>query len=517
MKGKEGTMIKEEKGQLTIFFSLLLLSILLLGLTAIEGVRIAEAKTKVQRSLISAQESILADYNTELSKRYHILFFDRTYNKRGEEEVEKRIEDYMDYQLNPSQFLTKKALGLYDCSVELARYENDTTIMENHCKSLRHEIREYMKYREPKELLKALGDTVSKAAGNEGAREDAAAQVDESKAELENQENNQEESEDQGEATPTEQVEDPRDSIRSIISGGILNFVMKDVSKISTDKFDKSKLPSHNITEVEEQDSDAKFDEIEDLQGMLKDSATTSMADKVQTEGLGVEYALLHFSHATSKEKLEPTKLKYEVEYLIAGKNSDMANIKSVVNKITLLRFGMNFAYILTDSAKRAEALGLATAIAGATANPAIVKVVQYLILSAWSYAESLVEVRELLKGGRVPVVKNMENWNLSLSGLSNLSSNSSVKKYKVGLSYQDYLRVFLLATTNQDKKYYRMLDLMDMNVKQTNEKFAIENSVFSYDTACVVRVKRLFRLLPVVGGFNKDYYEFEFMRTCSY
>ena len=44
-------------------------------------------------------------------------------------------------------------------------------------------------------------------------------------------------------------------------------------------------------------------------------------------------------------------------------------------------------------------------------------------ILLAWAYGEAIMDIRTLISGGKVPLVKNAEDWKLSLSGLMQLGS----------------------------------------------------------------------------------------------
>ena len=88
--------------------------------------------------------------------------------------------------------------------------------------------------------------------------------------------------------------------------------------------------------------------------------------------------------------------LSYGMEYLICGRGSDAENLKSVIKKLLLLREGLNFLYLQQDAAKQAQALSAATAIAGASVNPAVIHAVKEGILAAWAYAESLCDAKAL-------------------------------------------------------------------------------------------------------------------------
>lgn len=48
----------------------------------------------------------------------------------------------------------------------------------------------------------------------------------------------------------------------------------------------------------------------------------------------------------------------------------------------------------------------------------AAVKAAQYVILGVWAYGESIVELKQLYRGGSIEPVKTRQNWKLSLQEL---------------------------------------------------------------------------------------------------
>ena len=67
------------------------------------------------------------------------------------------------------------------------------------------------------------------------------------------------------------------------------------------------------------------------------------------------------------------------------------------MNKLLLLREGVNFVYILADGEMRHSAELLAAAIAGGA--PGVTTALTAALLAAWAYGESLLDVRILLAG----------------------------------------------------------------------------------------------------------------------
>ena len=160
--------------------------------------------------------------------------------------------------------------------------------------------------------------------------------------------------------------------------------------------------------------------------------------------------------------------LDYEVEYIIAGKNSDKENLESVLVKLFFIRTALNYASLLRDSARQSEAAALAAVISVLLLMPEGTDVIKQLILFAWASGESVVDIRTLLSGRRTALVKNSENWQLPLSGLLTLGSGSDQRigeDVPGGISYEEYLRGFLFLN-NQDETAMRTLDRAEENIK---------------------------------------------------
>ena len=126
-------------------------------------------------------------------------------------------------------------------------------------------------------------------------------------------------------------------------------------------------------------------------------------------------------------------------------------------------------------------------------------------ILYAWSYAESVKDIRILLDGNKVPMLKNSENWNTPLSQL--LTFTSHLGEYKVleeGIDYQKYLR-FFLTLKSEKEILYRFMDICEMDIRKTQG-----NEYFQMD-GCISAVKAKANVSSRYG------YGYEITRTFSY
>ena len=114
--------------------------------------------------------------------------------------------------------------------------------------------------------------------------------------------------------------------------------------------------------------------------------------------------------------------LAYELEYILAGKASDRENLEAAVQKILLIRLAANFAYIQTDSVRKAEASAMAGTLCALLAVPAVIQAVTQghpvcLVLRGEHRGYPGAPGRP--QGS--PLVKDSESWQLTLSSLLKL------------------------------------------------------------------------------------------------
>lgn len=112
--------------------------------------------------------------------------------------------------------------------------------------------------------------------------------------------------------------------------------------------------------------------------------------------------------------------LKNEVEYVLRGSLNETINTKYVSHTILGIRFVMNYLHILTNTEKRTMIMGIATSIAGWWTFGLGVYIVAALMMAAWSYAESMVDMKYLLEGKGVPFLKTRTDWYTGLNGIIN-------------------------------------------------------------------------------------------------
>ena len=200
--------------------------------------------------------------------------------------------------------------------------------------------------------------------------------------------------------------------------------------------------------------------------------------------------------------------LDYEMEYLVVGKSSDRENLQGVVNQLLGMREVANLTFLKTNAAKQEIVLAAATAMATATLSPELIPVYKAGIMAAWAYAEAVSDVRLLLDGQRVSMVKTQEQWHTDLNGLS--QAQDGVKQ-SVGLDYQDYLQVLLWSKTDETLAY-RAMDLMEKNTG-----YNMNHQIYYLDGTMSYQGKALFPTLITIGNYGWKEYRFRQPFQASY
>ena len=226
------------------------------------------------------------------------------------------------------------------------------------------------------------------------------------------------------------------------------------------------------------------------------------------------EYLLDHFPDWASGKK--ENSLDYQIEYIIGGKASDKKNLKKVVTKMILLREAYNYLYLQADPSAFEETSSLATALLGWTGNAALIESLREALLVYWAYGESLYDVRILMHGGRVPLVKTPDDWHVPMNKLYYLEELLKKADHISGKGedYSDYLRLLLnMQFISTQKK--RGLDLMETDLRQEDgmESFRADNCVIAMKDTCVWNISPVFSSVPSVflgtsfsgGSFQTD------------
>lgn len=153
LKNRFSKMHADERGQITVFLSLMFLVLIGFSLSVVEGVKNYCVSSLAEDAVKNAGENVMANYDKELFKNYHIFFLDP------------REKNYIlsDGKQYINQYFSGNSIFQLFCN-SLETVEEKSAIDENGL-YLKHEIREWMKYREEikiEEKLKSLIKNIGK-------------------------------------------------------------------------------------------------------------------------------------------------------------------------------------------------------------------------------------------------------------------------------------------------------------------------------------------------------------------
>lgn len=273
-----------------------------------------------------------------------------------------------------------------------------------------------------------------------------------------------------------ESTEEDRDNysifenLKDFIDSGVLSQVLENPENVSKNTLSGSNLPS-----------------------ILKGKKNNSLSKEIKNKCVNALYAGLKFGNYNNPEK--NTVLKYELEYIISGKDSDKENLASVVEKIVLAKIGINMAYLITDKEKMEQVSAIAASVAIVTGLPFLESVAKGVLISAWSMAEAVNDMKILLSGGKVALTKSKGGWRTSIGNIT----NGGKKEDSKGLSYKEYCQI-LIAVQNTGDSLYRIMDLIQINIqKRYNSEFLMSKSLTGFKLKATYETAPLFTAIPIV------------------
>ena len=273
-----------------------------------------------------------------------------------------------------------------------------------------------------------------------------------------------------------ESTEEDRDNysifenLKDFIDSGVLSQVLENPENVSKNTLSGSNLPS-----------------------TLEGKKNNSLSKEIKNKCVNALYAGLKFGNYNNPEK--NTVLKYELEYIISGKDSDKENLASVVEKIVLAKTGINMAYLITDKEKMEQVSAIAASVAIVTGLPFLEPVAKGVLISAWSMAEAVNDMKILLSGGKVTLTKSKGGWRTSIGNIT----NGGKKEDSKGLSYKEYCQI-LIAVQNTGDSLYRIMDLIQINIqKRYNSEFLMSKSLTGFKLKATYETAPLFTAIPIV------------------
>ena len=488
-----------KRGSITVFLALILSLVTALVCTGIESVRMAAARTQILNGADIGLYSLFGQFDREMLKDYDLFLLDGSCGQ-GSLDLASVYDNFSSY-MKPVLKQNSQKLSVVQGGFSAYRLLTDEG-----GEPFYNQVVQYMKETLGSQgvslLLDKMKDRKEKTdqAEQAGQKAENGDIIENYDAEME--ENNRKNEEALAEAeknpeggeledgdnvtAPPQKVVNPISIIRRIRKMGILELVIPGNKGVYDGQVQAGTLLSRR----EKQKGMPMYE---------PEKTDTSYTSQI----LFQQYLMEKLGNYSAPGK---GALKYQTEYILGGKTGDIENLKSVAGRLLLIREGVNMVHLVSDGTKRAQAAGLASAIASAFLIPPATGVIEAAILLCWAFGESILDVRELFDGGKVPLVKSAADWQLSLENLPELLNGlDSVRRgSEDGMSYEDYLQVLLLGVSREEK-ITRAMDMIELCVREKGRKnFRMDSCIVAAEISVDVKAnkRKVFNVTRAYGYY---------------
>lgn len=457
-----------KKGSVTLFFSLFLAVLLVVIQVIFRSVQIAGGKVQAETGVEEGLYSVFAGYDRELFEKYHVFFLDGGYGTGALQpgRMCQKVEDSMIRSCSPEKSFTGiRGENLWKCSKETGAVTGITLASDQQGRAFKIQAIDYMKDTAGIQGIQLLLEKTD-IQGQIIRSQEKEGNIEQAKKAQESYEKAKE----QAKLQSAEQVGQTETSTVSLISSGeefvnpievigelqkrgILSLVLPTNAQVSQGTFDTQGKMS--LRTCEKGMGVMYF-------GENPDTVTGNLIFQ--------EYMIKHLNCYGEKE--ETGGISYQLEYVIAGKNTDPDNLKAVITRLLAMREAANMVYLIKNPVCQVQIHEMALAICTLTGIPALESVVSLALEAVWAFGESILDLRQLLAGGKIPLVKTAESWNLSMENLGNLPwiLKEKQEKQQNGLTYKEYLRV-LLSLGKSEKQVLRTMDVVEQSMRSIKGK----------------------------------------------
>ncbi len=492
-------------GYLTVYMTMTLAVLLSLCMTMIEGARRSAMRMEAELITDTAMRSTFAEYHRELMRQYNIFAIDSSYGQMvsGVEQTSGHFREYMEKnyscdvampwlnyrdligaypenaQVDRVTYLTDNAGRVFrDCAIEAVKDDLGITAAE-----------ELLDWAMSSEVISADSMDVSSEMNAEASSVSGAASSERDRRESERagqeEEYRQEclAAEEAGEEMPEEpdltelpdEYHSPVSSVAETANTGILGLLLDDTENLSrrqlnTDAVISGRMQAGNVNA-----------------GLLEyEPEDERVYEQALDKALFVEYLMRYMGRYGDTD--EDDAMWYQIEYVIAGGSCDAENLNSVAMRIMGIRAGLDMIYLESDQSKKAEAQILAAAICAACMIEWMAPVLTHVILLAWALIEARYDTATILSGGKIPLMKNSATWHCDLDSALSGAWSGCGDDSGSGLSYRDYLRLFLyLADTDEITK--RAMDIIESDIRLSggNAGFRMDACIEAAECSAVI------------------------------
>lgn len=463
-------MNKHENGYLTVFLSLIFGIVMSFVIVLVNGA--ALSATRAQSELVAdlGMDSVFAEYNRQILNQYELFFIDSSYGELsgGIEKIRQHLENYISYNISPQKDILMPGSNCFlKLSNPYLEIEQASIASDNNAEVWKAQAIRYMKDNAGIGLVNEIKDYVDVVKGQSLDTIDVESELSSKIDEFEQMLNEKEILEFDKQNDDGISYNSIRMAKDKLTGMGVVFITMPKDRSISGKSVDISKYFTHR-------------------QSVNKGIGRHAGADdpKGVVDSLIYNEYLMLMCGDYLKQKPDSA-LDYEIEYILYGNAKDRDNLYAAVKRILDVRSAANFIYLITSDSKRQnEADTIAQIICTLLTVPELSPALKYIILCEWAIAEAVSDVRDLLAGNKVSLLKNDGKWKVSLfeflTGTFFIGDiGAGGASNEKGLDYRGYLRI-LLALSNKDDIAARSLDVVEMDIRKTpgNANFRIDRCV---------------------------------------
>ncbi len=440
------------RGSITVFLALMLTCFFSAVFAYLEIARVKGLAANSEASTMQSRDTVLASYNRNLWDDYHLMFWEVPDGDiPGMSELESLQQSAVEGNRAAAGLHTNNyyVLPVHLSEVTTTGYQ---LVTDDGGAAFRSQACEMMKLTTAENAVDNLltwisgadinedeeTDLESEALGALESLESAAAAAEESGEET----SGTAATSDSSDSAGVKIQENPLEWVRKVKNNGMLAFVTTE-QNVSSKAIDTGECIAKRS---------------------LASGNTVVSADGGALDNLVWFYLYLDEYFYDFTEAAEDHALDYELEYMIGGNGSDKENLKVVVRKLLLTREAANMLFLETNTVRKAEAASVALLLSSMVAMPMLEPLVEQGVLAAWAYAESISDVRILMEGGKVKLVKTEDQWHTDIKSIASSVMSADGKKQTEGLSYSNYLQL-LMRTVSKEKLTQRSMDIIEKNL----------------------------------------------------
>ena len=481
-------------GYMTVYLALTVTVIMALCLALIEGCRYRGISLETECVMDIGMDSILAEYHRELQKQYNLFAIDCSYGTESASTklTESHLLEYMNRNFSLEDVFLEKLLyrDFFAVQAEEAQAVKAAFLTDGEGEVFRRVAVDAIEDTVGIGLLQQLTDWLQVIESRGLEQQDIAGQKQQIDAQIQEY--------DGKETTEgkTVHIENPTAALEEKRNKGLLKLVTEE------DNISSRRIETESLLETRMERGEINCGNL--VPGTAENyEEWEALKQKVFFH----EYLLRYLGRYGQEKQDSP--LWYQTEYVIVGKDNDTDNLKGIVNRIFVIREAANTMYLTGSEEKRAIAELLGEALAAAMMVPEIGELLAATLILGWAFAESVYDVKELLAGEKIPLLKTDATWHYGLSSalqgeLPGTSEEDASGSDSPGMGYEDYLRIFLLLCEEKSVTC-RAMDVVEMDIRNTPG-----NRAFRLDT-CIVEIAMNVKVKSNYG------YSFEIERQKSY